>query len=130
MIPDAISRDLDLFEKAAATLAQRPGFMAHLLFAALAGDVSAARIATELDCPPANAIRVALMRAPRSDREMFRKDVARIAEAAGVDQIRLLALIREAQSLIAFEADRSTGDQQGVLLAARDVVPKADEQEG
>jgi hypothetical protein len=128
MTADAISRDLSLFEQAAVALAQRPSFMAHLLFVALAGDISAARIATELDCPPANAIRIALMRVPRSDREMFRKDVARIAEAAAVDQIRLLALIRQAQSLLAFEADG--GDQQGVLLAARDLIPGTDEQEG
>jgi hypothetical protein len=128
MTTNPISCDLDLFEQAAAVLAQRPSFLAHLLSVALAGDISAARIATELDCPPANAIRIALMRVPRSDREMFRKDVARIAEAAGVDQIRLLALIRQARSLLAFEADG--GDRQGVLLAARDVIPGTDEQEG
>jgi hypothetical protein len=130
MTADAISRDLDLFEKAVTALAQRPSFMAHLLSMALAGDVSAARIAAELDCPATNAIRVALMRVPRSDREMFRNDVARIAEAAGVDQVRLLTLIRQAQSLIAFEADRLAGDRQGELLAARDVMPGTDEQEG
>ena len=130
MTTDAISRDLNLFEQAAVALAQRPSFMAHLLSVALAGDVSAARIATELGCAPANAIRIALMRVPRSDREMFRKDVARIAEAAGVDQVRLLTLIRQAQSLIAFEADESAADRQGVLLAARDVMPGPDEQEG
>jgi hypothetical protein len=128
MTADAISRDLTLFEQAAAALAQRPSFMAHLLSVALAGDVSAARIAKELDCPPANAIRIALMRVPRSDPEMFRKDVARITEAGGVDQIRLLALIRQAQSLLAFEEDGR--DQQGVLLAARDVMPGTDEREG
>jgi hypothetical protein len=129
MTADAISRDFDLFEQAAAALSQRPNFMAHLLSVALAGDFSAARIATELDCPPANAIRIALMRVPRNDREMFRDDVARIAEAAGVDRYRLLSLIRQAQSLIAFEADGS-GDQPGMLLAARDVVPGTDEREG
>jgi len=126
MTTDAISRHLDLFEQAVAALAQRPTFMAHLLSLALAGDVSAARIATELDCPPANAVRLGLMRVPR--RQMFREDVARIVEATGVDRVRLLALIRQAQSLMAFEMDGSAGDRKGMLLAARDVIPGTDDQ--
>jgi hypothetical protein len=121
MTSDAISRDPALFEKAVDGLAARPRFMAHLLSVALAGDVSATRIAAELVCAPTDAVRLALMQVPRADREMFRADVARIAEAAGVDRMRLLSLIRQAHSLLAFNA--SVDDQEGLLLAARDVVP-------
>jgi hypothetical protein len=128
MTVDAISRDPELFEKAAAALSRRPSFMAHLFSVALGGDVSAARIAAELQCPPASAIRVALMRVPCGDQEMFRKDVSRIAEASGVDRFRLLTLIRTAQSLIAFETKSLARDQDGMLLAARDVVLKTDDQ--
>jgi hypothetical protein len=59
---------------------------------------------------------------------MFREDITRIAEAAGVDRTRLLALLRLARSLIAFEADSSGGHQPGMLLAARDIVPGTDDQ--
>ncbi len=129
MTTDAISRDPELYEKAVEGLTLRPSFMAHFLSVVLAGDVSAARIAAELDCAPANAIRLALMRVPRSDPQMFREDVTRIAEAAGVDRTRLLALLRLARSLIAFEADGPAGHQPGMLLAARDIVPGTDDQE-
>ena len=129
MTADAISRDPELYERAVERLALRPSFMAHLLSVVLAGDVSARRIAAELNCAPANAIRLALMRVPRSDPQMFTEDATRIADAAGVDRTRLLALLRLARSLIAFEANASGGHQRGMLLAARDVVPRADDQE-
>jgi len=129
MTADSISSDPDLFEQAVASLARRPTFMAHLFSVALAGDVSASRIAAELNCTPANAIRIALMRAPRSEREIFLEDVKRIADAAGIDRMRLLAVVRQALALIAFEADPPAGRQQGILLAARDRVPGTGEQE-
>lgn len=129
MTADTISTNPDLFERAVASLTQRPSFMAHLLSVAFAGDVSTARLVAELDCAPASAIRLALMRVPRNDRKMFREDVDRISEAAGVDRMLLLAIIRQAQSLIAFGVDGSANDQQGMLLAARDVVQRSDDQE-
>ena len=129
MTTDAISRDPELYERAVERLTLRPSFMAHLLCVVLAGDVSAERIAAELDCAPANAIRLALMRVPRSDPQMFREDVTRIAEAAGVDRTRLLACLRLARSMIAFEADALDGRQPGMLLAARDLLAGPDDQE-
>lgn len=131
MNADAIVGDPELLEEAVARLTRRSGFMAHLLSMALGGDASAARIAGELGCPLVNAIRLALMRVPRTGRETFRLDVTLIAEAAGVDRTRLLAVIRQAQVLSGFDAeDRTAGDQQGILMAARDVVPGGSDQEG
>jgi hypothetical protein len=102
--------------------------MAHLLGVAFSGDLSASRIAAELSCSPAIGIRLALMMVPRKERDLFRQDVASLAEATGIDRPRLLAVIRQAQSLIAFQAGAER-DNTGMLLAARDVVPGSEDQE-
>lgn len=112
-----IPADLILLEKAVAKLASRPAFMAHPLSIVFAGDVSASHITAELNCRPTDALRLALMAVPRSGRELFREDLSRIAKATGIDRTRLLTLLRQAQSLIAFGAD-TQGSDRGTLLAA------------
>ena len=122
---DTIATNPALFERAVAVLSKRPAFMAHLLSLALGGDLSAARIGAKLGCSAESALKVALMRAPRSERQAFREDVGRISDAAGVDRVRLLSLIRQAQSLAVFETESEAHDG-GMLLAARDVVSGID----
>lgn len=102
------------FEQVVAKLALREGFMAHVLHRAFAGDVSAARIARELGCDEAAAIRLALMRTPSTDR--FRSDVAKMAADVGIDATQLSSTIRQASALSAFD----TPSASGLLMAARD----------
>jgi hypothetical protein len=116
-MPDDAANPIDLLQGAVDRLARRPGFMANLLGAAFSGDVSATRIAAEFGCSQESALRLALMGEPRSERALFREDIARIAQAAGVDKVRLLSVVKEAQALAAFGED-----ERGMLLAARDVV--------
>jgi hypothetical protein len=113
-----------MFQNAVNGLAARPSFMAHVLFAAFAGDVSAKRISTELGCSEMNALRLAMMRAPRSERLFFRDDVSRIADATGVDHDRLLSVIQQTRALAVFDPE---GQGEGMLIAARDVVPEPGE---
>jgi hypothetical protein len=126
MMPTTVAEAPEMFQRAVNMLASRPNFMAHVFFAAFAGDVSARRISTELGCSETDALRLAMMSVPRSDRQRFREDVASIAAAAGVDRGLLLSVIRQAQALSVFDAEAKA---DGVLLAARDVVPKPDDRE-
>jgi hypothetical protein len=113
------------FQKVVEGLVARPSFLAHLLAKIFDGDVSAKRIATELGCSEASALRLAMMRVPRADRQLFREDLQRIAEATDVDGTRLLSVIKQAQVLSAFDV----ADNAKMLLAARDVVPDRDKPE-
>jgi hypothetical protein len=120
MTPTTVAESPALFQKAVDSLATRTSFMAHLFSLVFAGDISAKRIAAELNCSEVNALRLAMMRVPRSDRQQFRDDVSRIAQSAGVDRDRLLALIKQAQALAVFgEAEKG----RGMLLAAQDRLP-------
>jgi hypothetical protein len=123
---NSITEAPELFQKAVEKLAERPTFLAHLLSRAFDGDVSTKRIAVELGCSEASALRLALMRVPRADRQLFRDDLSRIVQSTGVDRARLLAVIKQAQVLPAFAIDDRA---QGMLLAARDVIPDPDERE-
>jgi hypothetical protein len=126
MTPTTVVEAPDMFQRAVNGLAVRPNFMAHVFFTAFAGDVSAKRISAELGCSETNALRLAMMSAPRSDRRQFRDDVARIAAAAGVDHGLLLTVIKQAQGLAIFDPE---GKQEGMLLAARDIMPGAEDRE-
>jgi len=126
MTPTTVAEAPDLFQKAVNGLAARPNFMAHVFFTVFAGDISAKRISAEFGCSETNALRLAMMSVPRSDRRQFRGDVARIAAAVGVDHGLLLSVIKQAQALAVFDPE---GKQEGMLLAARDVVPGPEERE-
>lgn len=126
MTPTAVNEAPEMFQRAVNRLAARPHFMAHVFFTAFAGDVSAKRISTELGCSETNALRLAMMSVPRSDRQHFRQDVARIAAVAEVDHEVMLSVIKQAQALAAFDPE---GNEKGMLLAARDVVPEPDDRE-
>jgi ABC-type uncharacterized transport system ATPase subunit len=116
----------EMFQAAVNRLATRPAFLAHVFATAFGGDVSAKRIAAELQCSETNALRIAMMTVPRSDGQLFRDDMARIASAAGVDYGLLFSVIKQAQVLAVFDHD---GKGAGMLLAARDVVPDAEDHE-
>jgi hypothetical protein len=126
MTPTPVAEAPEMFQAAVNRLATRPAFLAHVFATAFAGDLSARRIASELGCSETNALRIAMMTLPRSDGQRFRDDVARIASAAGVDYGLLVSVIMQARVLAAFDAD---GKGEGMLLAARDVVPDAADRE-
>lgn len=126
MTPITVAEAPEMFQRAVDGLAVRPNFMAHVFFTAFAGDVSAKRISAELGCSETNALRLAMMSVPRSDRRHFRGDVARIAAAAGVDRGLLLSVIKQAQALAVFDPE---GKGHGMLLAARDVVSEPEDRE-
>jgi hypothetical protein len=119
MTPTTVAEAPEMFQKAVNGLAGRRNFMAHVFFVVFAGDISAKRISTELGCTETNALRLAMMRVPRSDRRFFRDDVSHIAAAAGVDHGILLSVIKQAQALAIFDPE---GQGEGMLIAARDVI--------
>jgi hypothetical protein len=80
-------------------------------------------VAVTLACPRSAVVQAALCRRPRP--ETFRADVEAIAASAGVDEVRLAALLRESASLAAFR--RGVGQQ--LLAAARDVPDRSKEPE-
>ena len=126
MTPTSIDEAPELFQAAVNSLATRPAFLAHAFAVAFAGDVSAKRIAAELGCSETNALRIAMMTVPQADRQQFRDDVAHIASAAGVDDAVLFSVIKQAKVLAVFDHD---GNEEGMLLAARDIVPDQDDRE-
>jgi hypothetical protein len=97
--------------------------MAAVLGAAFGGDVSAARIAREMDCSEEQATRLALMRAPRIDRDEFRRDVALIAQDVGIDVGRLTMAVRVGRAVDALGKSES----EPLLAAARDRLDRNDE---
>jgi hypothetical protein len=126
MTPTTVAEAPEMFQTAVNLLAVRPNFMAHVFFTAFAGDVSARRISAELGCTEVNALRLAMMSVPRSDRRLFGDDVSRIADAAGVEHELLLSVIKQAQALAVFDRE---AQREGMLLAARDIVPESGERE-
>lgn len=110
------SMDRAAFQHVVEKLSGTNGFMAHLLAIAFNGDVSAARIAREFNCSEDAALRLAMMRSPASDREKFRRDLARIANDVGIDMATLAATVRQARALSAFGAP----DISSLMMAARD----------
>jgi hypothetical protein len=126
MMSTTVAEAPEMFQRAVNGLAARPNFMAHVFFTVFAGDVSAKRISVELGCSETNALRLAMMSVPRSDRLHFRDDVARIAAAANADHGLLLSVIKQAQALAFFDAE---GKGEGMLLAAQDVVPDPKDRE-
>lgn len=126
MTPTTVADAPGMFQRAVNGLAARSNFMAHIFFTVFDGDVSAKRISAELSCTETNALRLAMMSVPRSDRQFFRQDVSKIAAAAGVEHGLLLSVIKQAQALAVFDPE---GKEGGMLLAARDVVPETEDRE-
>lgn len=126
MSPTTIDEAPEMFQVAVNSLAMRPAFLAHVFATVFGGDVSAKRIAAELACSEASALRIAMMTVPQSEGQRFRDDIARIGLAAGVEYGLLLSVVRQAQVLAAFDPGGVAGD---ALLAARDVVPNTPDRE-
>jgi hypothetical protein len=116
---------------ALAALAKRvegdPFFLAALLKLYADGErLDDAGLAAALDCRPEILPSLRLCRAPRDDPKGFRADVARIAGHFGLDEARLLGVLRRAEALRGLAAAQA--GTRGMLLAARDAPPP--EQEG
>lgn len=73
-------------------------------------------VAAALGCARSAVVSLALCRRPMPTAPTFRVDVGTIAASVGVDEFRLLGLLRECDALSAFR----TGSGKQVLAAARD----------
>jgi hypothetical protein len=111
-----------LLERAALRIANDDRFMASAFRDWTGGDLDFNRTAPALDCAREAAVRLALCMRPRRDSVGFRADVARLAKSTGIDEARLAAFIREADSLAVFR--RSDGRE--MLAAARDASDPED----
>jgi hypothetical protein len=99
-------------------LASEPGFIAYLLATyAHAEGMNWQELAEELGLDTDGFSRLAVCTVPREDR--FREDVERIAQYVGASPRVLLAILRHAESLIAFQASQDQSHSQW-LIAARD----------
>lgn len=94
---------------------ERPSLLAALLAAfARSEDFDEAALAAHLGCAAGPLSRLKLCRAPHSDPEQMRKDVARLAEHFGISDLALrMAVLRGRVVLQMRQGD-------GMLLAARD----------
>ena len=115
MTPRAPSKEA-LLERAAARIADDEVFLASALRDWSGGQLDLDAVATFLGCTREAVVRLALCRRPHAAATTFRADVTKVAVHAGVDEARLLGLLREAASIAAFR--KSDGSQ--VLAAARD----------
>jgi hypothetical protein len=96
-----------------------PFFLAALLKVYAASEhLDDAGLAAALGCRPDALTGLRLCRAPRAEPRDFRADVARIADYFGLDEARLLAVLRRAEALRALAAAQA--GTRGLLLAARD----------
>jgi hypothetical protein len=96
-----------------------PFFLAALLsIYANSEGLDDAALAGALGCRSEELTGLRLCRAPRAAPEGFRADVARIAEHFGLDEGRLIGVVRRGQALQALAA--APAGTRGVLLAARD----------
>lgn len=68
-----------------------------------------------------------LCRAPRADALGFREDLADIAGRFGLEQERLLVVIRQGQAVCHLRQATQTSAEPGFLLAARDAPPNTPE---
>jgi hypothetical protein len=81
-----------------------------------------AGLAAALGCPPTDLARLRLCRAPRTDPNEFREDVARIAERFGIEPGRLAAAVKRGRVVRRLRAAGPPG--AGFLMAARDGDPE------
>ena len=115
MTPADPSRE-DMLERAAARVADDPAFMASALRDWGGGRFDIQAVMAYLERGKEAVTKLALCQRPRAGSVTFRADVVRMAIHSSVDEQRLLALLREADSLAAFR--KSDGSQ--MLAAARD----------
>jgi hypothetical protein len=103
-----------------------PFFLAALLKVYANGEaLDDAGLAAAPGCGPEALAGLRLCRAPRAGAKEFRADVARVAGHLGLDEARLLSVLRRAEALRALAAAQA--GTRGVLLAARDGQPPGPE---
>jgi hypothetical protein len=113
--PRAPSKEA-MLERAVMRVADDETFVASVLRDWGGGRLDLDATTSFLGCDRSAAIQLALCRRPETTAPAFRSDVAKIAAHAGVDENRLLGLLREAASIAAFR--KADGAQ--MLAAARD----------
>jgi hypothetical protein len=113
--PRAPSKEA-MLDRAALRVADDDTFVASALRDWAGGRLDLDAVTSFLGCDRASATKLALCRRPQPTAPDFRGDVAKIAAYAGVDETRLLALLREVASIVAFR--KADGAQ--LLAAARD----------
>ncbi|MCI0441379.1 MAG: hypothetical protein L0177_19940 [Chloroflexi bacterium] len=114
----------DILQRAARQAAQRPFFLAGDLAAyqSLYG-MGEEQMADYLGCSTESLAKLALCRRPGKIAPHFGADVERIAAYAGVDSVRLAAILREVESVASLrntQAQDSAARERGFLMAARD----------
>jgi hypothetical protein len=87
---------------------------------AIAERLTDASLAQELGCSQSDLRGLRLCRAPRPDEPDFREDVHRVAEALGLNEVKLTRLVRRARVTAKFQ------EQGGFLMAARDLDEEAE----
>ena len=102
-------------EKMAERARREPSFLGWLLEQyAAPQQLSDAGLVAELGCSATDLRRLRLCRTPRTDEDGLREDLQRLAEALGLDAVRLGRVLRRAVASGKFRPD-ATG-----LMAARD----------
>jgi hypothetical protein len=110
---------LDPLEALAARVADEPFFFAGILGAyAFSEDLDDAGLAAALGCPLTELTMLRLCRAPRTDSQDFRDDVACIAERFGLDPERLADVVMRGRVVLRFQ--QAEQGAAGSLMAARD----------
>lgn len=117
--PDALA----LLERAAVRISNDDAFVATMFRSWCGDEIDLGAVSSRLGCQREAAARAALCRRPRA--ASFRADVAAIAAATGIAELRLASLLREGASLAAFR--QGTGEQ--LLAAARDAPDGNEEPE-
>jgi hypothetical protein len=111
-----------LLQAAAERVADDPFFLAGALAPVIAAELlDEAALSARLGCVSENIAPILLCRRPRREPAAFRADIEAIARRFGANPLALAELVREADSLSAFAANRAR--QQNLLAAARDREP-------
>ncbi len=109
----------DSLQRLARRVEADPLFLASLLAEyARAERLDDAQLAQALGCHPEDLTALRLCRAPRADPVGFREDVRLIAARFGLDEARLMQIVRQGQALTSLRQGAPAAP--GFLMAARE----------
>lgn len=115
-------------EAMARRVATDPFFMGAVLADyARAEGLDDAGLCGVLGCRAEDLPMLQLCRAPRDDVQGFREDVTDIAQRFGLEESRLISVIRLGQVVCRLQKVSETSSEPGFLLAARDAQAPAPE---
>ena len=115
----------DLMEQLASRTSNDIFFLGNIIaeFKAL-NKLTALDIAVFLKCTPGALKRLALCRLPDDRDERFRDDINRISDYVKCNADKLIALIRQVNTLRALRGENANHDSSSLLMAARDRRPE------